>query len=68
MSGARLIEEGFDDEVPDAANDDEPAEKSARSRAATASNEDRCYSCRGRKVDRFGFDCTTCFGSGKRDD
>jgi hypothetical protein len=23
-----------------------------------------CPSCRGRTVDRYGFDCTTCFGEG----
>jgi hypothetical protein len=27
-----------------------------------------CPSCRGRKVDRFGFDCTTCLGEGEVDE
>lgn len=27
-----------------------------------------CPSCRGRKVDRFDFDCTTCLGEGTVDE
>lgn len=66
--GARLMERFDGEDLPesdDVVDDAEPAGPSRRSMAATASNEERCYSCRGKKVDRFGFDCTTCFGSGK---
>jgi hypothetical protein len=27
-----------------------------------------CPSCRGKKVDRIGFDCRTCFGEGHVDE
>jgi DnaJ-class molecular chaperone len=27
--------------------------------------DDDCRACDGDGVDRFGFDCTTCFGTGK---
>lgn len=27
-----------------------------------------CRSCRGRKIDRHGFDCRTCFGEGTVDE
>jgi hypothetical protein len=33
-----------------------------------ASDVKVCPSCRGRKVDRFGFDCVTCLGGGEVDE
>jgi hypothetical protein len=34
---------------------------------ANDDEDDDCRACDGAGVDRFGFDCTTCFGTGKNE-
>lgn len=45
-----------------------PADLDVAQRSVSEANFAKCPACRGRKVDRFGFDCTTCFGEGEIDD
>lgn len=35
---------------------------------ASEDEDDGCRACDGEGVDRFGFDCTTCLGTGKVDE